>query len=97
MSTLAAHTHERDEREDDPRNRLLDAFDVLVEGLKDNGLEVQLRARLARLLPPEAVGSLPLSTILTALKDIDRCRLGDEAKQRNRKARDLVMTMMGTA
>lgn len=96
MSTAAAHTHGRDERED-PRNSLLTAFDVLVESLKDNGLEVQLRARVARLLPPEAVGSLPLSTILTALKDIDRCRLGDEAKARNRKARVLVMTMMGAA
>lgn len=96
MSTAAAHTHERDERED-PRNRLLDTFDVFVESLKDNGLEAQLRARVARLLPPEAVGSLPLSTILTALKDADRCRLSDEAKQRNRKARDLVLVMMGAA
>lgn len=96
MSTAAAHTHERDERED-RRNSLLTAFDVLVESLKDNGLEVQLRARFARLMPPETVGPLPLATILTALKDADRCRLSDGAKRRNRAARDLVLGMMGAS
>lgn len=96
MSTAAAHRIEIDPVED-PRNSLLDAFDALVESLKDNGLELQLRTRVARLLPPEAIGTLPLSTVLVALKDIERCRVSDEAKQRNRKARDLVMTMMGAA
>lgn len=91
--TYAAHTHEVAERED-PRNRLLDAFETLAESLKDNGLEAQLRTRIARLFPAEAVGSLPLSTILTALRDADRCRLSEEAKQRNRAARELVTSMM---
>lgn len=36
---------------DDPRNRLLDAFEAQVEAMLANGLEPQLRARLARLLP----------------------------------------------
>ena len=93
MTTHAAHTHERDERED-PRNRLLDALDVLIESLKDNGLEPQVRARVARLLPPEEVGGLPLSTVLIALRDADRCRLSEDAKQRNRAARDLVTSML---
>lgn len=96
--TPAAHAHAAiadREADEDRRNRLLDAFDVLVESLKDNGFEVQLRARFARIMPPEAVGSLPLTTILTALQDADRCRLGAEAKLRNRRARDLVLSMMG--
>lgn len=96
--TPAAHAHAAIEAApEDPRNRLLDAFDVLVESLKDNGLEAQLRARLARLLPAEAVGSLPLSTVLTALRDADRCRLSEEAKQRNRDARNLIIGMMRAA
>lgn len=36
---------------DDPMNALLDAFEGTVRALIDNGLEVQLRARLERLLP----------------------------------------------
>lgn len=35
----------------DPRNALLDAFEAQVEAMIANGLEPQLRTRLARLLP----------------------------------------------
>lgn len=97
--TPAAHAHAAIERSEpeDPRNSLLAAFDVLVESLKDNGLEPQLRARVARLLPPEEVGTLPLSIVLTALRDGDKCRLSDAAKQRNAAARKVVLQMMGGA
>jgi hypothetical protein len=95
--TPAAHAHERDERPEDPLNRMLDVFEVMVESLKHNGLEAPLRARVARLLPPEEVGALPLSQVLTALRDADKCRLSEEAKQRNQTARKVVMTMMGAA
>lgn len=36
----------------DPRNALIDAFEATITALVDNGFEAQLRARLARLLPP---------------------------------------------
>ena len=41
-----------DDAQEDPRNRLLDALDGLIEAIQDNGLEFQLRTRLARFLPP---------------------------------------------
>lgn len=44
---------------DDPRNALLDAFEAQIAALIDNGLEPQLRTRLARLLPPPAPASKP--------------------------------------
>lgn len=44
---------------DDPRNLLLDAFEGQVRALIDNGLEVQLRMRLERLLPAPAAPRLP--------------------------------------
>jgi hypothetical protein len=93
--TPAAHSVPRET--DDPRNRLLDAFETLVESLIANDLEAQIRARFARLLPPEQVGPLPLTKVLTALRDIDRCRLSDAAKQRNAEARATVTKMMGAA
>jgi hypothetical protein len=96
MTAVAPARHEPAERED-PRNRMLDVFDTLVESLKDNGLEPQLRARVARLLPAEPAASLPLSQVLIALRDVDRCRLSDDAKKRNRAARAIVTQMMGAA
>ena len=55
---------------DDPMNRLLDAFEAHVEAMLANGLEAQLRARLARLLPAPAAraggawgaGALPIQS-----------------------------------
>ncbi|WP_181337097.1 hypothetical protein [Hyphomicrobium methylovorum] len=54
MSTtaLAARPRSEPEDRDDPRNRLLDAFDAQIEALIDNGFEAQVRARVERHLPP---------------------------------------------
>lgn len=51
--TTAARCVLPDERED-PHNRLLDAFEAQVAAAVALGLEPQLRARLARLLPEPA-------------------------------------------
>lgn len=94
--TPAAHTHERDERVD-PLNTLLDAFDVQVRALVEMGLEAQLRARLARLLPPEASQALVLSKVLTALREASQGRMSDAQRNRNREARAIVTDAMRAA
>mgnify|MGYP001500572918 CR=1 FL=1 len=69
MAAAAVAPNEAPERED-PMNALLEAFEGTVRALIDNGLEPQLRARLARLLPPEAVpaaGDLELKLRLVNL------------------------------
>lgn len=103
MSTAAAHRHEGDERED-PRNRLLDAFDVLVESLKDNGLEPQLRARFERILPPdvpapaaEAERALNFTVVLQALKANGRRRYSETEIDLIRRAREIVVREMEAA
>ena len=60
----------REQSQEDPRNLLLDAFEGQVQALIDNGLEVQLRARLQRLFPaPAPSGRLPGGESEGASKD----------------------------
>jgi len=40
------------EERDDPRNRLIEAFDAQLQAMLDNGFEAQVRAIVARHLPP---------------------------------------------
>jgi len=65
MTAIATKPRTEPVEAEDPRNALLDAFANQVQALIDNGLEVQIRARLAHLLPapvlppPVAPGRLP--------------------------------------
>lgn len=55
MSAAARQSVFADDLSEDPRNALLDAFEAQVVALIDNGFEVQVRARLTRLLPAPQV------------------------------------------
>jgi len=99
MSTAAAMRHERDERPD-PRNRLLDAFEAHVVSLIDNDLEVQLRARLNRLLPPltpqratDAERALNFAIVMKALST-GRRRYSEAELDLIRRARQIVAKEM---
>lgn len=67
---------------DDPRNMLLEAFDAQVEAMIENGFELQLRNRLARLLPapkpePDLFSARPVADpnaeleAVTVIRDCD--------------------------
>lgn len=51
---------------DDPMDRVLDMIEVNIETAIDLGLEPQLRARLARLLPAPAMGTVTILASGTA-------------------------------
>lgn len=58
----------------DPLNRLLDAFETLVEDLVDRGMEAPMRARLDRLLPARRPRhsrdrEIELTNLLSYLRD----------------------------
>lgn len=99
MSTAAAMRHERDEHPD-PRNRLLDVFEVMVESLIDNDLEVQLRTRFDRLLPPikanratDAERALNFAIVMKALTT-GRRRYSEAELDLIRRARQIVAKEM---
>lgn len=101
--TTARHQGADTAEREDPLNGLLDAFEAQVQALIDNGLEAQVRARFARLLPVPAapaaaradVSALEWSTILTALR-ATRPRDGAEGNQ-VRRARAWVIERMHAA
>lgn len=98
--TAARHQSADTAEREDPLNGLLDAFEAQVQALIDNGLEAQVRARFARLLPVPAaaradVSALEWSTILTALR-ATRPRDGAEGNQ-VRRARAWVIERMHAA
>ncbi len=119
MSSAAAYARTSDlpglvsPDRDDPLDRLLDAFEVQVEALKDQGLEPQLRARLARLLPPPPATPAPaatpleaqtdtrdeldLATVMSALKIVSGRGLGDANRNITTKAREIVLGWMKQA
>lgn len=67
---------------DDPRNAMLDLIEASIRTALDQDLEMQLRARLARLLPApmpaaarEPVDPLLLAQLLTACREMASHRL----------------------
>lgn len=86
----------RAEGAQDPRNAMLDLLEQQVRALIEAGCEPQVRARLARLLPPPeripaSVDRLTGARILTALRAARQARLTEGERAANRSVRDIVL------
>lgn len=98
MSTSGLNDHvyafaEPEER-DDPRNRLIEAFDLHIEAMLRNGFEAQVRAIVARHLPPpkpvdpataqgapDANLELELTVLIGDLRRCEKLKMGAVAHQ----------------
>lgn len=85
-----------------PTNAMLDLLESQVRALTDLGCEPQIRARLARLLPPPApvpavVDAMTAAALLTALRAARSNRMTEAELAANRAARQLVLGWMRSA
>lgn len=91
---------------DDPANGLLDALETLISTMAALGMDSQIRARLARLLPPPVVRpdgaagtqrALMLAAVLSALVIVRNRRLTEAEARAVSAAKDWIKTELNGA